>query len=465
MAISRFVAKNLETATGTVLQEFCVHFLSKHADAIKNYYTDTSLQTLFTSLFEVIQPITITFNVLSTILSEDKWTFETSERFLERFLRLMTFTEMQTLKMQGIIMDLQHYLFPLLERYFDFIFKNGFVEPVYTKEFLFYNTDESELPEIEFWEPLCSLWSNEFIESVVNGARDARRLNLGHRSFKYEAFSYHFRNCLPWHENTAMTCYEFIKRIRKAAELCASSNSKMLFFFVNEDNKLNVLLDEVEQIYTGFSLRDLAYDLFGADRESSNCDITVSFHNSLRSSGLSTESCERWSVACATGYLDDLFIAPRLEWPLNYVISSGLIESFNRCLRFLLQLIRASELLSKIRIEYTNVEKLGLNKRRFNLLLCVISQPLTIMAELFFTHVFLHLILLKTEGARKLIHEAIVKLWSMSDEIYDRLRMDCMKPSDLENLLKVAIREKQLLVGIGKGMEGTFFMALQLFLP
>lgn len=53
----------------------------------------------------------------------------------------------------------------------------------------------------------------------------------------------------------------------------------------------------------------------------------------------------------------------------------------------------------------------------------------------------------------------------MSDEIYDRLRMDCMKPSDLENLLKVAIREKQLLVGIGKGMEGTFFMALQLFLP
>lgn len=54
---------------------------------------------MFTSLFEVIQPITITFNVLSTILSEDKWTFETSERFLERFLRLMTFTEMQTLKM------------------------------------------------------------------------------------------------------------------------------------------------------------------------------------------------------------------------------------------------------------------------------------------------------------------------------------------------------------------------------
>lgn len=41
----------------------------------------------------------------------------------------------------------------------------------------------------------------------------------------------------------------------------------------------------------------------------------------------------------------------QLEWPLNYVISSGLIESFNRCLRFLLQLIRASELLSKIRIE------------------------------------------------------------------------------------------------------------------
>ena len=51
MAISRFVAKNLETATGTVLQEFCVHFLSKHADAIKNYYTDTSLGHFFSSLF------------------------------------------------------------------------------------------------------------------------------------------------------------------------------------------------------------------------------------------------------------------------------------------------------------------------------------------------------------------------------------------------------------------------------
>lgn len=67
-----------------------------------------------------------------------------------------------------------------------------------------------------------------------------------------------------------------------------------------------------QSVYTGFAVREMAFDLFGATRTSQHCSIVLSFQNSLQLSGFSPEICERWTIWCDSGLLDDLIIKPQV---------------------------------------------------------------------------------------------------------------------------------------------------------
>lgn len=43
----------------------------------------------------------------------------------------------------------------------------------------------------------------------------------------------------------------------------------------------------------------------------------------------------------------------QLQWPLEYIVDNRFIETANRCVRFLLRLMRAKETLSRIHIKCT----------------------------------------------------------------------------------------------------------------
>lgn len=56
----------------------------------------------------------------------------------------------------------------------------------------------------------------------------------------------------------------------------------------------------------------MAFDLFGATRSSQHCSIVLSFQNSLQLSGFPPEVCEKWTIWCDSGLLDDLVIKPQV---------------------------------------------------------------------------------------------------------------------------------------------------------
>lgn len=70
----------------------------------------------------------------------------------------------------------------------------------------------------------------------------------------------------------------------------------------------------LQSIFTGFAVREMAFDLFGATRDSQHCSIVLSFQNSLLLTGFAAEVCERWTIRCDSGLLDDLVIKPQVEY-------------------------------------------------------------------------------------------------------------------------------------------------------
>ncbi|VDO10497.1 unnamed protein product [Brugia timori] len=81
----------------------------------------------------------------------------------------------------------------------------------------------------------------------------------------------------------------------------------------------------------------------------------------------------------------------------------------------------------------------------------------------FFFIIYLHgdKLFVFRSGTRALIHDAITKLCDRATEVELRFRMDIVSVRDVEEMLKVVRREKDLLVGLGRSMHGTIFNLLQ----
>uniref|UniRef100_A0A915C098 Gamma-tubulin complex component n=1 Tax=Parascaris univalens TaxID=6257 RepID=A0A915C098_PARUN len=489
--------KDINSKIAEVLQEFVISFLSEHALSVSRRYTDKSLcaQMLAYSLRDELRALSAVHDALSTVFDVEVWTSETVDKFIERFLRLVLFAELQPHLTRNVVRRLQEVVFSVMKRYFDTIFSEGSVEETFANEFVFYDVKEDGASDsLGIRATACSLWSPQLIRSVLAGARDARRLRSNGYTKAPSRFSTYFMQYLHTNDSIGFVkASDIISSVERAAACCATDNAKHLFSFARDNALLETSLREIESIFTGFAVRELAFDLFGATRESPVSNIVLSFYNSLLMSGFTEERCCRWNISCGNGTLEQLRIFPNLQWPVEYVVDDRFIETANRCVRFLLRLMRAKETLSRIHIKYDKMDRLPFTRRKLHLLVASTTQPLTTMAELLFIHLQslmakkMPLILesstideaherlmslnsqldhlVSEKGcARALVHNAVSRLCELADELDTRLANDLLKDADLDELLKVVLREKELLIGLGKAMQGTIFNALQLFL-
>ncbi|VDN85299.1 unnamed protein product [Brugia pahangi] len=161
-----------------------------------------------------------------------------------------------------------------------------------------------------------------------------------------------------------------------------------------------------QSVYTGFAVREMAFDLFGATRTSPHFNVVMSFQNSLLLSGFPLEILDRWDVCCTSGLLDDIVITPKLQAMLTkkFALVAGSKT-----------LDEAQRILEDLNIHLTN--------------------------------------LITKSGTRALIHDAITKLCDRATEVELRFRMDIVSVRDVEEMLKVVRREKDLLVGLGRSMH------------
>ncbi|EFO18841.2 hypothetical protein LOAG_09655 [Loa loa] len=474
-----------------VLQEFVLDFLSRHTRAVGElYYNDMlNLRTLLHSIRNELLQLSVVYNSLSVILNTDIWNYGTVDCFLDRFLSTTLYAELRPHSVKEIVGRLQQAVLAVFGRYFDRLFSTGEIDPVLENEFIFQSVKDNAL--IQTRRTRCLFWSKPLIKYVENGALNARRLRTG--NCDYEApnkFSVYLREALRLKDDCCfITAQKIIRSIEYACERCAKNNSSLLFRSVLENDTLSQILKEMESVYTGFAVREMAFDLFGATRSSQHCSIVLSFQNSLQLSGFPPEICERWTIRCDSGLLDDLVIKPQLSWPMYYLIEEKLVSTLNLCLRFLLRLLQAQEALSAVRIDLAVTKELHISRQRLNHLICFIAQPLTAISEIFFTHLQamltkkfalvarsktleeaqhilkdlnMHLTnLITRSGSRALIHDAITKLCDRAVEVELRLRIDVFSLHDLEEMLKVVKREKDLLLGLGRSMHGTIFTLLQ----
>uniref|UniRef100_A0A0R3RKT6 Gamma-tubulin complex component n=1 Tax=Elaeophora elaphi TaxID=1147741 RepID=A0A0R3RKT6_9BILA len=473
-----------------VLQEFVLDFLSRHTRSVGELYCNNmlNLHTLLYSIRDELLALSIVHNSLSVIITADVWNYLTVDCFLDRFLATTLYAELRPHSVKKVIGRLQQAVLAIFERYFDRLFSTGEIDPVLENEFIFQSVKDDTV--IQTRRTHCLFWSKLLIKYVENGALNARRLRNG--NCDYEApnkFSVYLRKALQLKGRCFITAQKITRGIEYACERCAKNNSSLLFRSVLENDALSQVLREIESVYTGFAVREMAFDLFGATRTSEHCSILLSFQNSLQLSGFSPEVCEKWTIWCDSGLLDDLVIKPQLSWPMYYLIEDKFLSTLNSCLRFLLRLLQAQEALSAVRIDLATVKGLNIGRQRLNHLICFIAQPLTAISEIFFTHLQamltkkfalvaesktleeaqhilrdlnMHLTnLITRNGSRALIHDAITKLCDRATEIELRLRMDTVSLHDVEEMLKVVKREKDLLVGLGRSMHGTIFTLLQ----
>uniref|UniRef100_A0A2K6VIB3 Gamma-tubulin complex component n=1 Tax=Onchocerca volvulus TaxID=6282 RepID=A0A2K6VIB3_ONCVO len=474
-----------------VLQEFVLDFLSRHTRAVGELYNNNmlNLRTLLHSVRDELLKLSAVYNSLSVMITANIWNYRAVDCFLDRFLTTTLYTELRPHSVKQIIGRLQHAVLAVFERYFDRLFSIGEIDPVLENEFIFQSMKDSKV--IQTRRTRCLFWSKLLIKYVENGALNAHRLRTG--SFDYEApdkFSVYLRKALRLKDDGCfITAQKIMRSMEYACEKCAKNNSSLLFRSILENSALSQVLKEMESIYTGFALREMAFDLFGATRTSQHCNIVLSFQKSLQLSGFPPEICERWTIWCGNDLLDNLVIKPQLSWPLHYLIEEKLLSTLNLCLRFLLRLLQAQEALSAVRIDLAAMKELNISRQRLNHLICFIAQPLTAISEIFFTHLQamitkkfalvsgsktleeaqhilkdlnMHLAnLITRSGSRGLIHDAITKLCDRATEVELRLRMDTISLRDVEKMLKVVKREKDLLVGLGRSMHGTIFTLLQ----
>ncbi|VBB30412.1 unnamed protein product [Acanthocheilonema viteae] len=474
-----------------VLQEFVLDFLSRHTRAVGELYSNNmlNLRTLLHSIRDELLTLSIVYNSLSVIITAGIWNYGTVDCFLDRFLATILYAELRPHPVKQVIGRLQQAVLAIFERYFDRLFTTGEIDPVLENEFIFQSVKDNGL--IQTRRTHCLFWSKLLIKYVENGALNARRLRSG--NYDYEApnkFSVYLKKALRLKDDCCfITAQKITRSMEYACERCAKNNSSLLFRCVLENDALSQVLKEIESVYTGFAVREMAFDLFGATRISQHCSIVLSFQNSLQLSGFPPEVCERWTVFCDSGLLDDLVIKPQLSWPMYYLIEDKFLSTLNLCLRFLLRLLQAQEALSAVRIDLATMKELNISRQRLNHLICFIAQPLTAISEIFFTHLQamltkkfalvagsktleeaqhilkdlnIHLTnLITRSGSRALIHDAITKLCDRATEVELRLRMDTVSLHNVEEMLKVVRREKDLLVGLGRSMHGTIFTLLQ----
>ncbi|VIO93627.1 Uncharacterized protein BM_BM9409 [Brugia malayi] len=492
IALIAFSHKNqVNSQIEQVLQEFVLDFLSRHTRAVGQLYNNDmlNLRTLLHSIRKELLELSIVYNSLSVIITADIWNYGTVDCFLDRFLATTLYAELRPLSVKQVIGRLQYVILAIFERYFDRLFSTGEIDPVLENEFIFQSVNDNAV--IQARRTRCLFWSKLLIKYVENGALNARRLRAG--SYDYEApnkFSVYLRKALQLKDDCSfISAQKIIRSMEYACERCAKNNSSLLFRCVLENNTLSQVLKEIESVYTGFAVREMAFDLFGATRTSPHFNVVMSFQNSLLLSGFPLEILDRWDVCCTSGLLDDIVITPKLSWPMCYLIEDKLISTLNLCLRFLLRLLQAQEALSAVRIDLAATKELSISRQRLNHLICFIAQPLTAISEIFFTHLQamltkkfalvagsktldeaqriledlnIHLTNLITKsGTRALIHDAITKLCDRATEVELRFRMDIVSVRDVEEMLKVVRREKDLLVGLGRSMHGTIFNLLQ----
>ncbi|MCP9261342.1 hypothetical protein DINM_004716 [Dirofilaria immitis] len=425
-----------------VLQEFVLDFLSKYTRTVGELYNDDilNLRTLLHSIRDELLELSAVYNSLSVIITTDIWNYRTVDCFLDRFLATTLYAELRPHSVKQVIGRLQHAILAIFERYFDRLFSVGEIDPVLENEFIFQSVKDSMV--IQTRRTRCSFWSKLLIRYVENGALNARRLRTGNCDYEAQnKFSVYLK-----------------KALRLKDDCCFITAQKLLEVW------------NMHSVYTGFAVREMAFDLFGATRTSQHCNIVLSFQNSLQLSGFPPEICEKWTIWCTSGLLDDLVIKPQLSWPLYYLIEDKFLSTLNLCLRFLLRLLQAQEALSAIRIDLVTMKELNISRQRLNHLICFIAQPLTAISEIFFTHLQtmltkkfalvsgsktleeaqhilrdlnLHLTnLITRSGSRGLIHDAIIKLCDRAAEVELRLRMDTISLYDVEKMLKVVKREK-----------------------
>uniref|UniRef100_A0A1I8EGN0 Gamma-tubulin complex component n=1 Tax=Wuchereria bancrofti TaxID=6293 RepID=A0A1I8EGN0_WUCBA len=496
IALIAFSHKNqVNSQIEQVLQEFVLDFLSRHTRAVGELYNNDmlNLRTLLHSVRKELLELSVVYNSLSVIITADIWNYGTVDCFLDRFLATTLYAELRPLSVKQVIGRLQCVILSIFERYFDRLFSTGEIDPVLENEFIFQSVNDNAV--IQARRTRCLFWSKLLIKYVENGALNARRLRAG--NYDYEApnkFSVYLRKALQLKDGCSFIgAQKIIRSMEYACETCAKNNSSLLFRCVLENDTLSQVLKEIESVYTGFAVREMAFDLFGATRTSPHFNIVMSFQNSLLLSGFPLEILDRWDVCCASGLLDDIVIKPKLSWPMCYLIEDKLISTLNLCLRFLLRLLQAQEALSAVRIDCKSLiaatKELSISRQRLNHLICFIAQPLTAISEIFFTHLQamltkkfalvaesktldeaqriledlnMHLTNLVTKnGTRALIHDAITKLCDRATEVELRFRMDIVSVRDVEEMLKVVRREKDLLVGLGRSMHGTIFNLLQ----
>ncbi|CAG9537589.1 unnamed protein product [Cercopithifilaria johnstoni] len=474
-----------------VLQEFVLDFLSRHTRAIGELYSNDmlNLRTLLHSVRDELLALSIVYNSLSVIITAGIWNYGTVDCFLDRFLAATLYAELRPHPVKQVIGRLQQAILAIFERYFDRLFSTGEIDPILENEFIFQSVKDSAI--IQTRRSHCLFWSKLLIKCVESGAMNARRLRTGNCDYQTpDKFSVYLRKALRLKDDCCfITAQKITRSMKYACETCAKNNSSLLFRCVLENDALSQVLKEIESVYTGFAVREMAFDLFGATRTSQHCSIALSFQNSLQLSGFPPEVCERWTIWCNSGLLDDLVIKPKLSWPIYYLIEDKFLCTLNLCLRFLLRLLQAQEALSAVRIDLAVMKELNISRQRLNHLICFIAQPLTAISEIFFAHLQamlakkfalvagaktleeaqhilkdlnMHLTnLITRSGSRALIHDAITKLCDRATEVELRLRMDSVSLYDVEEMLKVVRREKDLLVGLGRSMHGTIFTLLQ----
>ncbi|VDP15402.1 unnamed protein product [Onchocerca flexuosa] len=371
-----------------VLQEFVLDFLSRHTRAVGELYNNDmlNLRTLLHSIRDELLKLSAVYNSLSVIITTNIWNYRAVDCFLDRFLTTTLYTELRPHSVKQVIGRLQHAVLAIFERYFDRLFSIGEIDPVLENEFIFRSMNDSIV--IQTRRTRCLFWSKPLIKYVENGALNAHRLRTGNCDYEApDKFSVYLRKALRLKDNCCfITSQKITRSMEYACEKCAKNNSSLLFRCILENSALFQVLKEMESIYTGFALREMAFDLFGATRTSQYCNIVLSFQKSLQLSGFPPEICERWTIWCGSNLLDNLVIKPQLSWPLHYLIEDKLLSTLNLCLLFLLRLLQAQEALSAVRIDLATMKELNISRQRLNHLICFIAQPLTAISEIFFTH-------------------------------------------------------------------------------
>ncbi|MFH4975871.1 hypothetical protein AB6A40_002580 [Gnathostoma spinigerum] len=491
---------DLIKSTGTVsvlsqvMHEYLIRYLSEHCTDVASLYgrKDLSLYTLPSSTRNFRIVISVLHNLSLPLLRKHQSEFEKIDDFLENFLNFALIMETKSKLEAYTIGRVQEVFIPTMLQYFDHIFQYGTVEHIFNEEFKFY-TDEKNRSTLQVRQVRCRLWSESLIRYILSGARSAWRIRLAAGdSIELKKFSLWFEEAVGpnyfqrihfMRENVLLWSLEI------AAEKCAKESASLLFKMVTNDSSLKEILEECQKIYSGCAVREFMTELF--QLKSSMCmnDIVQSFYNTLKLWGFSSSSCQRWTLTCDE---DSVNIRPKIPLPITYIIDEEVITAMMDCLHFSLKLDHAADILANIIIQRKLPAKLFAKRRKFCYLVDYLAQPISMLSELLHTHLNalfarkiplvlssrsveeahgvmlslkMHLSnLVSRKSGRLLIHSAIDKLCSIAEELSNRFLEGFGDDFSLDDLIVIVKKERKLLLGMSRSMEGTVFSCINVLL-